>query len=147
MPFKILNISTKKIINRHDVRSARHKERPNLRDDPVTSPEVITSLRREKSEDKDVTSETLRNKHDPASETSIKDSSSPLSSSKHVLVVDLNDLVGRTLLLNKEGRQRLRDRVVKDLDNFEGNLARDSSHLEFICFMINDAIEETFAYN
>ena len=36
-----------------------------------------------------------------------------------------NYLLGRTFLLNEEGGQRLRDRIVKSLDDFEGSLARD----------------------
>ena len=62
-------------------------------------------------------------------------------------VIDTNDLVGRTFHLNKEGVQRLRARVVKALDDFEGNLARDPSSLKFVCYMSNDIIEEIFIYN
>ena len=40
-------------------------------------------------------------------------------------IFDPDDFVGRTFLLKKEGGQCLRDRVVKSLDYFEGNLARD----------------------
>ena len=62
MTFKILNSSTNKIINRSNVRSSSDKEYSNLRADFVTSPDIITSLQREKSEDNDATSETSRNK-------------------------------------------------------------------------------------
>ena len=55
--FKIFNSSANKIINRSNVRQARDKESHNLRADRVNSPEVITLLRREISEDKDATSE------------------------------------------------------------------------------------------
>ena len=125
MTLKILNSSTNKIINTSNVRPDSNKEPPNLRANPVTFPEAIASLQREKSEDKDDASETSQNEEDPDSETSIKDSSSPSSSSKHMPVIDPDDFVGRTFLLKKEGGQCLRDRVVKSLDYFEGNLARD----------------------
>ena len=62
-------------------------------------------------------------------------------------VIDPDDLVGRTFLLNKEDGQRLRARIVKALDDFEGDLARDSSRLKFVCSMNDDTIEEIFTYN
>ena len=58
-----------------------------------------------------------------------------------------NGLMERTFLLNKEGGQHLRDRIVKVLDDFECNLAQDSSRLKFFCSMSDDTIEEIFIYN
>ena len=55
MTFKITNSSTKIIINISKIRSASDKSHPNLRDDPAISPEVVTSLRKEKLEAKDDT--------------------------------------------------------------------------------------------
>ena len=80
MTFKILNSSTNIIINGSNVRSASDTESPNLMSDPVTSPEVITSLQREKSEDKDATSETSQNEEDLDPGTLAKENSSPSSS-------------------------------------------------------------------
>ena len=62
-------------------------------------------------------------------------------------VIDPDDLVGRTFLLNKEDGQRLRARIVKALDDFEGDLARDSSRLKFVCSMNDDTVEEIFTCN
>ena len=55
-------------------------------------------------------------------------------------VVDPNRLVGRSLLLDKEGGQLTRDRIIKAVDDFKGNLAQDSSRLKFFCTMNNDII-------
>ena len=55
--------------------------------------------------------------------------------------------MGITLLLDKEGIQRLRALIVKDLDNFEGNLARDSSRLKFVYTMKDETIEHIFTHN
>ena len=44
MTFKIINISTNKIINRSAVRLKDDGRSPNLRADPLTSPELIKSL-------------------------------------------------------------------------------------------------------
>ena len=40
-------------------------------------------------------------------------------------IIDPNDLVGRTFLLTQEHVQRLRARIVKALDYYEGDLQRD----------------------
>ena len=86
MTFKILNSSTNKIINRSNVRSANDSKFLKLRANPITSPKVIASLRGDHSKDKDSTSEPT---------------SSNLSSTKYVLIVDPQDLVGRDFLLDK----------------------------------------------
>ena len=62
-------------------------------------------------------------------------------------VIDHNDIVGRNFLLNKEGGQHLRGRIVKAIDDFEGNLARDSSRLKLVFSIRDDTIEEIFTYN
>ena len=58
-----------------------------------------------------------------------------------------DDLVERTFLLNKEGRPLLRTRIVKAIDNFEFNLAREPSRLKFVCFMNDYIIDEILTYN
>jgi hypothetical protein len=52
----MLNSSTNKIISRSNVSSARDKDNPNLRAEPLNSPEVITSLRKDQSENEDTSS-------------------------------------------------------------------------------------------
>ena len=42
-------------------------------------------------------------------------------------IVDPQDIVGRTFILDKGGGKHLRDRIVKSADDFEIDLARDSS--------------------
>ena len=48
MTFKIINSSPNKTINRSNVMPYNDDESPNLRTDPVTSPEVIKSHRGDK---------------------------------------------------------------------------------------------------
>ena len=129
MTFKIINYSTNKNSNKSNVRSANDNESPNLRADNIASPELIKSLREDNFKDEDSTSET------PA-----KDSSSTSSSARPVPAVDPQDLLGRTFLLNKVFIQRLRDLIVKAIDYFEGDLARDLSWLKFVCTMSDDDI-------
>ena len=61
-------------------------------------------------------------------------------------ILDPSMFVGRYFLLYKEDGQRLRTRIVKVLDDFEGDLARDYTRI-FFCSMKDDAIEDTFAFN
>ena len=56
--------------------------------------------------------------------------------------IDPDDLVGMTFLLNKEDGQRLRARIVKALDDFEGDLSRDSYRLKIVYSMNDVTIEE-----
>ena len=44
MTFSTLNISTKKVFSRSNVRSVDEPTSPNLRIDPLTAPDVVTSL-------------------------------------------------------------------------------------------------------
>ena len=48
MTFKILNTSTNKIINRSNVMPVNYDTSPDLRDNPLTSPEVMKTLRDDK---------------------------------------------------------------------------------------------------
>ena len=62
-------------------------------------------------------------------------------------IIDPNDLVGKNFPILQEGRQCLRDRIVKALDNYEGDLQRDSSRIKFICPTKDDTVEYVFTYN
>ena len=49
----------------------------------------------------------------------------------YIPILDPSDLVGRSILLNKEDGKRLRERIVKVLDYYDRDLARDSSRMTF----------------
>ena len=85
---------------------------PNLRADPVIYPKVIKSHRKDKFEAEDPVSKSSSSHEDPGSKTSTNDTSSPFSYVMPMPAVNPNDFVGRTLLLDKEGVQRLRDQIV-----------------------------------
>ena len=117
MIFKILNTSTNKTISRSAVRPADGNTSHNLRADPLTSPDTIKSLH----------DDSIANTEDTVS----KDSESPSSSKWYMHILDPIDLVGRAFLLNKDDGQRLRARIVKALDEYYVDLARDSSRIIF----------------
>ena len=123
MTFHIFNPGTNKLINQSFVRPVNNITAPNLRADPINPPEIVTSL------------------HEP------DDSSSVPKQGQAMPILDPSNLVGRTFLLNKEGGQRLRARIVKALDDYEGELSRDSSRMRFVCSMQDDTVEEIFTHN
>ena len=105
MTFKILNFSTNKIINRSNVRSTNDNKSLNLQDNTLASPEVIASLRDDHFEDEE-----------SASEPTTENSSSTSLSTKPMPMIEPQDIVGRIFLLDKEGGQRRRDRIIKSVD-------------------------------
>ena len=130
MTFKIFNPATNKVIDRSNVRAADEPNLINHRADHLTVPEVVSSL------------------HGEPPPTLKEESIATVPSTQRALpIIDPSDLVGRTFLLDKEDGQRLRARVVKAIDDYEGDLARDSSRLKFVCTMQDDTIEEIFSYN
>ena len=134
MTFKILNSSINNIINVSNFRSDKDDKNANLRSNHIASLEAITTLRDGKFK-----------VEDPNSTTTAEDSSSTSSSSRPMPAVNAQDLIGMTFILNKEGGQRLRNRVSKAIDNFEGDLVRDYSRMKFVCTISDETIEEISA--
>ena len=62
-------------------------------------------------------------------------------------IIDPNDLARRTFLILQEDSQRLRARIVKALDDYEGDLKRDSSIMKFIYSEKDDTVEDFFTFN
>ena len=53
----------------------------------------------------------------------------------------------RTFLLNKEGGQCLRAKIIKALDDYEGELSYDLSRMRFVYSMQDDTVKEIFMCN
>ena len=62
-------------------------------------------------------------------------------------ILDPNNLMGRTFLIPQEDGQRLRARIVKTIDDYDGKLQRDSTRLKFIFCTKDDTAEDVFTYN
>ena len=75
------------------------------------------------------------------------DDESASSSKWPMRVLDPRHLVERSFFLEKEHGQRLSTRIVKNLDDFEGFLARYSTRIKCVYSMKDDTIEEIFTYN
>ena len=48
---------------------------------------------------------------------------------------------------SNNNRQCLRVRIVNTIDNHENDSSKDSSRLEFVCSVKDNAVEEIFSYN
>ena len=55
--------------------------------------------------------------------------------------------MGSTFFIPQEDGQRLRARIVKALDDYEGHLQRDSSIMKLIFFIKYYELEDVFTYN
>ena len=114
MTFSILNTTTNKVIHRSNVRPAGDSVSPNLIIDPLTAPEFAKSRHLPSTLDYSKEAPT------PTEPTAPNDFAS--SSNHPIPILDPNDLVGRTFLILEEDVQRLRARIVKDIDDYEGDL-------------------------
>ena len=71
--------------------------------------------------------------------------SNPTSLPKHGMsILDPNDLVGRTFIILQEDGQRLRAMIVKAIDDYEGDLQRDSLRMKLVYFVKDDTVEDVF---
>lgn len=133
MTFCIFNSAANNLIDRFIVRSADDIAAPHRRADPLNPPEIAKYL----------------HKPDAAPSPDAPTSETPSDSKKggFAPILRPSDLVGRTFLLNKESGQHLRARIVKALDDCEGDLSRDSLRLHFICSMNDGTVEEVFTCN
>ena len=63
-------------------------------------------------------------------------------------IIDSSDLVERIFLIpiNKDG-QCLQERIVKAIEDYNDDCAKDSSRFKFICSMKDDETKEVFSYN
>ena len=56
-------------------------------------------------------------------------------------IIHPSDIEGRTFLVDKEDGQHLRARIVKAIDDYEGDLDRDYSRLKLVCSMQDETVE------
>ena len=64
-----------------------------------------------------------------------------------MLILDPKDLAGRIFLIRQECGKRLRARIVKAIDHYDGKLPRYYTSLKFICSTKDDTVEDAFTYN
>ena len=118
------------------MRAANDPLESNIRLDPLTIPKVIKDKHDIKNEDDSTT----------ADYTVLEDNAN--TDRPSMPIIDPADLVGRTFLtLENEDGQRLRVRIVKAIDDYDDDCAKDSNQKKFVCTMKDDTIEEIFSYN
>jgi hypothetical protein len=128
MTFKILTDDTKRIIHRSNIRSALDPHSRNLRMDLLNDDKAFTPI--------------IKSRHDAADSVAHGETGPPIP------VVDPNDLVGRTFLMDEqEDGQRYRARIVRAIEDHEANLANDTDRIRFLCSINDDQYEEIISYN
>ena len=115
MKFSILNTTINKVISRSNVRPVGEPTPPNLKIGSLTASEVVTYLHPPSDYLEDNEQDTDVSEDEPFNAFP--------SSPKHKMpILDPNDLVGRTYLISKEDGQRIRARIIKAVDNYDGKL-------------------------
>ena len=125
MTFKILTDKTCKIIHRSNVRSANDPLESNIRLDPLTIPKII----------KDKTD--LKNDTELPNPIDNSDPAIPgINNSNNrpaMPIIDPADLVGRTFLTPEDDDGKLlRARIVKAIDDYDDDCAKDSTQKKFV---------------
>ena len=63
-------------------------------------------------------------------------------------IVDPSDLAERNFLMCDDvSRHRFKERIVKAIEDYEVECAKDSSHFKFACFRKDNSVEEVLRCN
>jgi hypothetical protein len=153
MTYKILTDDTHQIIHRSNIRSAADPNARNLRLDPLNDEplEVIWSLHKaspvlDHGEDFSLHSMEPTDEH-PCTE-STPDPSEPPSTGDDTIIVDPQELLGRTFLMDtQEAGQRFRAHIIECISDHESNVRRSDDHVKFRISINEDKYEEIITYN
>jgi hypothetical protein len=153
MTYKILTDDTRRIIHRSNIRSVADPNARNLHLDPLNDelPEVIWSLRKaspalDHGENFSLHSMEPTDEH-PYTESTLDPSECP-STGNNMVIVDPQELLGRTFLMDtQEDGQRFRARIVECISDHESNVRRSDDHVKFLISVNEDAYEEIITYN
>jgi hypothetical protein len=153
MTYKILMDDTRWIIHRSNIRSVADPNSRNLRLDPLNDepPEVIRSLSKaspalDHGEDLSLHSMEPTDEH-PYTESTPDQSEHP-STGGDMVIVDPQELLGRTFLMDtQEDGQRLRAYIVEYISDHESNIRRSDDHVKFRISVNEDEYEEIITYN
>jgi hypothetical protein len=137
MTYKILTDDTRRIIHRSNIRLAADPNARNLRLDRLNDklPEVIQSLCKaspasDHGEDFSLHSMEPTDEHTYMEST--PDPSECPSTGDDMVIVDPQELLGRTFLMDtQEDGQRFRARIVECISDHESNVRRSDDHVKF----------------
>jgi hypothetical protein len=153
MTYKILTDDTRRIIHRSNIRSVADPNARNLRLDPLNDklPEDIWSLCKaspalDHGEDFSLHSMEPTDEH-PHTE-STPDSSEHPSTGDDTVIVNQQELLGRTFLMDtQEDGQRFCARIVECISDHESNVCRSDDHVKFQISVNEDEYKEIITYN
>ena len=137
MTFKILSDKSSKIIHCSNTRPANDPLEKNIRLEPLIVL-VIVKLKYKTSDDETITKALSTITDDESVEDELS-----------MPIIDPSDLVGRNFLMptDNESRQRLQVRIVKAIEDYEDNCAKDSSRFKFVYSMEDETVEEIMSHN
>jgi hypothetical protein len=153
MTYKILTDDTYWIIHRSNIRLVADPHSRDLRLDPLNDelPEVIWSLRKaspasDHGEDLSLHSMEPTDEH-PYTESKPDQSEHP-STGDDMVIVDPQELLGRTFLMDtQEDGQRFHARIVEYISDHESNIRHSDDHVKFQISINEDEYEEIITYN
>ena len=102
MTFSTLNASTNKVLSRSNSRPSGKPSSPNLRSNPLTTPEVIKYLHRENDDANFPSSRLKDNNEPPDTDEYVSPGNSNSPSKKKMPIIGPNKLVGKNFLLPQE---------------------------------------------
>jgi hypothetical protein len=132
LTWRVLTAETNKVINL----SVLRPEEPNLRAELLSGEDVNTVPIVHSREYDD----TIQNADQPTTPSADHSSTAPL--------IDAEDLIGRTFLLDKrEYGQRFRARIVKLIDDHSSTIHDNKKRMKFLLSVNDDESEEIITYN
>jgi hypothetical protein len=135
LTYKVLTADTDKVINRSVLRPADSND-CNLRAELISGEDTNTAPIIHSREN----GNTIQNADQPTTPTADDSPTVPL--------IDAEDLIGRTFLLDKqEDGQRFRARIVKLIDDHSSNIHDNKKRMKFLLSVNDDESEEIITYN
>jgi hypothetical protein len=128
MAFKILTNDNKKILFRSNVRSALDPKAKNLRLDPLSGETSIPVI--------------IKSRHESDSSDNKEYQRTPMP------IFHPTNLVGKTYLMDPmEDGQQHRARIVRAIEDHNGEIEDNPTRIKFLCSINNDESEEIVTYN
>jgi hypothetical protein len=153
MTYKILMDDTHRIIHRSNIRLPADPNARNLHLDPLNDklPEVIWSLCKASpalDHGEDFSLHSMEPTDDHPYTESTPDPSERTSTGDDMVIVDPQELLGRTFLMEtQEDGQRFRARIVECISDHESNVRRSDDHVKFRISVNKDEYKEIITYN
>lgn len=124
MTYQILTDDTQKVIHCSNIHSALDSNSANLK---------VDLLNGEMDIDKPANTDIVKSVNE-IDKTPLK-------------IIDPEELIGKTFLMDeKEDGQKLRERIVRAIQDYDYNMKQDPAHIHFLCSVNDDEYKEAVVY-